>query len=242
MVVKLVSDLCLREAGRGFIISLKASNHYSKMYLDALEQTLALASLNAEEQGWPPVAGITTAHVEEYLTYLQTRPRWFGDRETGSTRTVAPSYINAQYRRLNRFFNWMGERGHVEDNPLWLIERPRVQERTVPTVSEQQMLDLLTLLDPALARTPAHRFRLLRNRAVLFLLWDTPGRRDEVATLDLDGVDLDAGTIMVMGKSRKERYMPIGDTARSVLWEYLRVRAAMSPSTDALWFLSGAGQ
>ena len=28
MVVKLVSDLCLREAGRGFIISLKASNHY----------------------------------------------------------------------------------------------------------------------------------------------------------------------------------------------------------------------
>ena len=113
----------------------------------------------------------------------------------------------------------MGERGHVEDNPLWLIERPRVQERTVPTVSEQQMLDLLTLLDPALARTPAHRFRLLRNRAVLFLLWDTPGRRDEVATLDLDGVDLDAGTIMVMGKGRKERYMPIGDTARSVLWE-----------------------
>jgi hypothetical protein len=91
MVVKLVSDLCLREAGRGFIISLKASNHYSKMYLDALEQTLALASLNAEEQGWPPVAGITTAHVEEYLTYLQTRPRWFGDRETGSTRTVAPA-------------------------------------------------------------------------------------------------------------------------------------------------------
>ena len=235
MVVKLVSDLCLREAGRGFIISLKASNRYSKTYLDSLEQTLALASLYAEEQGWPPVAGITTAHVEEYLAYLQTRPRWFGDRDTGSTRTVAPSYINAQYRRLNRFFNWMVERGHVEDNPLRLIERPRVQERTVPTVSEQQMLDLLTLLDPALARTPAHRFRLLRNRAVLFLFWDTPGRRDEVATLDLDGVDLDAGTIMVMGKGSKERYMPLGDTARSVLWEYLQVRAAMNPSTDALW-------
>jgi site-specific recombinase XerD len=235
MVVKLVSDLCLREAGRGFIISLKASNHYSKMYLDALEQTLALASLNAEEQGWPPVAGITTAHVEEYLTYLQTRPRWFGDRETGSTRTVAPSYINAQYRRLNRFFNWMVERGYVDGNPLRLIACPKVEERMVPTVSDQQMLDLLTLLDPGLARTPAHRFRLLRNRAVLFLLWDTPGRRDEMATLNLEGVDLEAGTIMVMGKGGKERYMPIGDTARSVLWEYLQVRAAKSPSYDAVW-------
>lgn len=49
MIVKLVSDLCLREAGRGFIISLKASNRYSKTYLDSLEQTLALASLYAEE-------------------------------------------------------------------------------------------------------------------------------------------------------------------------------------------------
>ena len=40
---------------------------------------------------------------------------------------------------------------------------------------------------------------------------------------------------MVMGKGGKERYMPIGDTARSVLWEYLQVRSALIPSTNALW-------
>ena len=45
-----------------------------------------------------------------------------------------------------------------------------------------------------------------------------------------------------MGKGGKERHMPIGDTARSVLWEYLQVRSAMSPSTDALWVSEQAGQ
>ena len=235
MSVKLVSDLCLREAGRGFIISLKASNRYSKTYLEALEQTLALTSLYAEERDWPLVVAVTTAHIEEYLAYLQHRPLWFGEREPGSSRTASPGYINAQYRRLNRFFNWIVERGHVSDNPLRLIERPRVEDRTVPTVSERQMLDLLTLLDPALARTQAHRFRLLRNRAVLFLLWDTPGRRDEIATLYMERIDLEAGTVKVLGKGNKERYMPIGDVARSVLWEYLQIRATMGSTTEALW-------
>ena len=48
---------------------------------------------------------LTTSHLEEYLTYLQGRDRWFGTRETANPRTVSQSYIDAQHRRLNRFFN-----------------------------------------------------------------------------------------------------------------------------------------
>ena len=70
MVVKKVCDLSLREAGRGFIISLRASNRYSESYLDSLERTVALLSLFAEEQGWPAVEHIDTFHIEEYLAYL----------------------------------------------------------------------------------------------------------------------------------------------------------------------------
>ena len=43
------------------------------------------------------------------------------------------------------------------------------------------------------------------------------------------------GTLLVMGKGRKERKMPIGDTARSVIWDYLQEREALVPSTKALW-------
>ena len=56
MVVKQVSDLSLREAGRGFI-SLKASNRYSESSLDTQERTVAMASLFAEEYEWPTVQG-----------------------------------------------------------------------------------------------------------------------------------------------------------------------------------------
>ena len=127
------------------------------------------------------------------------------------------------------------ERKHIDENPLADIEPPSLEEKTVPIVTEDQMRDLLTLADPALARTPAHRFRLVRDRAVLYAFWDTPGRLSEIAKLELGDVDLNNGTLLVMGKGRKERRMPIGDSARSVMWDYLQERESLTPRTRAFW-------
>ena len=228
-------DLSLRATGKRFLSSLKASNRYSEGYLASLETTVAMAALYAEEQGWPDVPEITTEHIEDYLSYLQDRERWLGERIYAEPRKLSKGHINAQYRRLNRFFNWLVERKHIDENPLDDIEAPSLEEKTVPIVTEDQMRDLLTLADPALARTPAHRFRLTRDRAVLYAFWDTPGRLSEIAKLRLEHTDLANGTLLVMGKGRKERKMPIGDTARSVIWDYLQERESFMPRTTALW-------
>ena len=215
MVVKQHFDLSLRANGKRFLSSLKASNRYSEGYLASLETTLAMVALYAEGRGWPDVQDITTEHIEDYLSYLQDRVRWFGERIYAEPRKLSKGHINAQYRRLNRFFNWLVERKHIDENPLADIEPPSLEEKTVPIVTEEQMRDLLTLADPALARTPAHRFRLVRDRAALYASWDTPGRLSEIAKLRLENTDLTNGTLLVMGKGRKERRMPIGDAAKS---------------------------
>ena len=235
MVVKQLYDLSLRESGKRFIASLKASNRYSKGYLASLETTVAMAALYAEEQGWPSVHNVTVVHMEDYLAYLQDRTRWFGERENVSPKKLSKGHINAQYRRLHRFFNWLVERGYAENNPLHLIKPPSLDEKTVPVVTEGQIRDLLTLTDPALARTAAHRFRLVRNRALLYMLWDTPGRLTEISTPSLEDVDMEAGAVRVMGKGRRERWMPLGDAARMVLWDYIQERELLLPQSRALW-------
>ena len=235
MVVKQVFDHSLRAYGNRFLSSLKASNRYSPGYLASLETTVAMATLYAEEQGWPDVQEITTEHLEEYLSYLQDRVRWFGERTYAEPKKLSKGHINAQYRRLNRFFNWLVERGPNDENPMLWISAPKLEEKTVPVITVDQMRDLLTLADPALARTPAHRFRLVRDRAILYAFWDTPGRLAEIANLRLADVDLANGTLLVMGKGRKERRMPLGDSAKSVIWDYLQEREALTPHTKALW-------
>ena len=161
--------------------------------------------------------------------------RWFGERTYAEPRNLSKGHINTQYRRLNRFFNWLVERKHIDENPLNDIESPSLEEKTVPIVTEDQMRDLLTLADPVLARTPAHRFRLVRDRAVLYVFWDTPGRLSEIAKLRLEDTDLTNSTLLVMGKRRKELKMSIGDTARSAIWDYLQEREDLMPRTKALW-------
>ena len=126
------------------------------------------------------------------------------------------------------------ERGHIYRNPLDLIPHPHVDEKVVPVVSELQKINLLRLVDPANARTETERFCIVRNRAVLYLLIDTPGRRNELATLTVNAVDLDGSAVLVMGKGRRERWMPIGSTPTAALAEYLALRGRrLAQRTDA---------
>lgn len=78
MTVTLDLHLCLlsvREAGRGFIVSLRAAGRTSQSYHNSLETTVALLADFAEDNEWPGLGAITTAHIEEYLIFLRNRPK-----------------------------------------------------------------------------------------------------------------------------------------------------------------------
>ena len=70
---------------------------------------------------------------------------------------------------------------------------------------------------------------------MLYTFWDTPGRLAEIANMRLGDVDLANGTLLVMGKGRKERKMPIGHAARSVVWDYLQEGESLMSRTSLLW-------
>ena len=46
--------------------------------------TLRLLADYSDVRGWPGIPQLTASHIEEYLVYLQERPRWFGDTEVTS--------------------------------------------------------------------------------------------------------------------------------------------------------------
>ena len=44
--------------------------------------------------------------------------------------------------------------------------------------------------------------------------------------------------ILVMGKGRRERMMPVGEVVKAALWDYLQARQEQSPGHTALWVSS----
>ena len=89
--------------------------------------SLRLLADYGDAQRWPGIASLTASDIEEYLVYLQERPRLFKEREATKARPVSSSHVETQYRRIKTFFRWLVERGHATSNPLDLIRHPKVE-------------------------------------------------------------------------------------------------------------------
>ena len=224
-------SLAVREAAKGFLVSLRASGRYSGRYLESLEGATANVATFAEAEHWPGVAALTTAHLESYLVHLRERGCWFERVQ----RPISASTFETHYRRLKRFWAWLVQRGHTDRNPFSLIPHPQVEERVIPEVLEKEIVLLLRSTDPALAKWPEKRFLAVRNTAILHLWWDTPIRRQELVMLRVDDLDFDGGMVKVMGKGSRERLMPFDAPTLEALWSYVLERKRLRPQTDRLW-------
>jgi len=72
----------------------------------------------------------------------------------------------------------------------------------------------------------------IRDRALFELAYSSGLRLSELASLDVDRIDLTTGEVRVWGKGAKERIVPVGAAAREAIAAWLVVREAM-PRTDA---------
>ena len=149
-------------------------------------------------------------------------------------RKLSKGHINAQYRRLNRFFNWLVERGPNDENPMLSVSAPNMEEKTVPVITEDQMRDLLPLAAPVLARTPSPSLSpgLRESTAVLVLGHARTACRDRKVATCGRGPNQWHAAGHRQGPERTEDAE--GDTARSVMLDYLQEREVLMPRTKAL--------
>ncbi|MDP9329778.1 MAG: tyrosine recombinase [Actinomycetota bacterium] len=128
---------------------------------------------------------------------------------------------------IHTFYRWGVSSGQIGTDPSILLGRPKVVNR-LPTVLRQREAAALAEA-PSVPREgedgeiePFARAILLRDRAVLELLYGSGLRVGEVSGLTVDRVDLDRGRVLVFGKGSKEREVPMSDFAVSALESYLR--------------------
>jgi integrase len=115
---------------------------------------------------------------------------------------------------------------------------PKIPDKPVPVLAEA---DLRIILDGCAAKT----FDDLRDTAIIRLLYDTGGRLAEVTNLawvdddrEACDVDLDQGTISVVGKGNRRRLVPIGKKTVKAIDRYLRERRR-HPRADEPWLWIG---
>jgi site-specific recombinase XerD len=114
----------------------------------------------------------------------------------------------------------------------------------VPTVYEWKLSALPRYIEAdeverVIASCDAGKPHGVRDRAVLLLLARLGLRAGDIVAMQLDDLDLQAGTVRVRGKGRKEVRLPLPQDAGEALIEYL-VQARPTAATDRVFLCANA--
>lgn len=150
--------------------------------------------------------------LRRYLGYLDTRG-------------FAPASIARKVASIRAFFRFLVRRGVVDADPTRALRTPKGASRLprVPKAREAEALveaadpdapELLDLDDPRVRAT------VVRDRAILELLYGTGLRVSELCDLTPRDADWRRGVVTAMGKGSKQRQVPLGEPARDALARY----------------------
>ncbi|WP_283134227.1 tyrosine recombinase XerC [Rhizohabitans arisaemae] len=187
-------DSALAEYARHLNLERDLSPHTVRAYLG---DVTALFSHASRVAGLSSPADVDLTLIRGWLGELHRAGR---SRAGLARRTAAVRVFTAYAHR----------RGWLATDIGALLTTPKVV-RALPEVLRQD--EAASLLD-ALGGTSA---KDLRDRAMLELLYATGIRVGELCALDVDDVDRDRHTVVVTGKGRKQRTVPVGLPALAAL-------------------------
>jgi integrase/recombinase XerC len=122
----------------------------------------------------------------------------------------------------------------LKANPCAGLKAPKSPKRLPAALTPDEAVRLVAIDDD-------DRFAR-RDRALLELAYSSGLRLSELASLDVDGVDLAQGEVRVMGKGSKERVVPVGSAARAALSTWIAERASLARGEDRAMFVGPSGK
>ena len=155
---------------------------------------------------------------ELVLDFLGERQDRYGEQPT----TLARKLVS-----IKLFCRFLAQEKVIPHDPTAVMESPRLWQYLPDFLSSDEVERLLGVF-PARSRTAPH---LVRNRAILELLYASGLRVSEAAQALLSGLDFENATIRVTGKGRKTRIVPVGAPALRILRHYVeQVRPVLAES------------
>lgn len=184
-----------------FILYLKIERNYAKntqlAYARDLQKLLDFAKQHSVN-GWHD---LNTDHIE--LWVMQMRH----NNKTART-------IRRRLSSVRGFLNYLVLSQVLSSNCALGLQTPKMNQHLPKTLDYEQVL---LLLNPK-----SNNANELRDIAIIDVMYSCGIRVSELVGLDIQDVDFDQGFLKVMGKGSKMRYVPLGESAKASINNYLR--------------------
>jgi len=154
-------------------------------------------------------------HIRAYLGLLYER---------NLTKASAARALAA----IRSWFRWLAKEHKIAQNPAVLVSTPKLPQHLprVPSMEEvNSLLNSMEDSDGAATKNDAAAWPE-RDRMIFELLYGCGIRNSELVGIDLPDIRWKNDAILVKGKGRKQRYVPLGDEAALAMRAYLPLREA----------------
>ena len=133
------------------------------------------------------------------------------------------------------FYRFLIERDRaVSEDPCEGLKAPKAARRLPSALTPDEAAQLVSIAaDDPLAQ---------RDRALFELAYSSGLRLSELASLDVEGLDLARGEVRVLGTGAKERIVPVGTQARAALDRWIASRAAWAAPEATALFIGRRGR
>jgi len=177
----------------------------------------------------------------DYLNFLESKEITSVDISADTVRSYldlmaqkgrAKGTISRRYGSLKCFYNFLVEERMIQVNPMLAISKPKMSQKLVKRLSQEQIQLLLKTTDQK-------SFPQLTIWTMIVLILDTGLRVSEVVSLELEKIAWNSNSLKVRGKGDKEREVPFGLNCKKALWSYFLRRGELE--NQPLFFVNRFG-
>jgi len=187
------------------------AQNYSPYYVASADRNLRqFASWLANEGRASRVREFSLDDARAFIVSQQERE----NRNRPGAR-LSPDTVQQYARNLKSWATFLFSEGFTRTNVFARLGLPKVPVREPEVLTDEEIARVISIYNPGTATG-------LRDILLVLILVDTGLRVGELCAVTVDDVDLERGSLKVMGKGQRERTVYVGATVQKLLSRYVR--------------------
>ena len=191
-------NTCLKEFENFLKFERNLSQNTIQSYLSDLKKLIKYLEINNNNNNLPHEIKVDI--IREFL-YLESKK-------------IKASTQGRLISSLNLFFDFLILEKILIENPVEKIDYPKIGF-TIPTTLTTDEIDLI------IANARLNKNNGLRNETIIEVLYSCGLRVSELINLKISDLYLSEQLLKVIGKGNKERFVPISQTAKKLIVQYI---------------------
>jgi integrase/recombinase XerC len=124
------------------------------------------------------------------------------------------SSVRRKVSSVTHMFKWMRRMGYLANNPVLKVQLPKIPERLPKSIPQSSLHNLWNSLETG---SEVIEYPLIRDQALIGLLYGCGLRRSEVISATWNDYDESRQLLKIIGKGRKYRHIPVSEQTKTIL-------------------------